>query len=106
MRTTIAVNEPILLTQVTNDQPFMLLTPQDSECVCVRLNFIEGDWTVAVDARLCRHGIPLVVIACRVSKGDPGYRPSGCVLVCSWDTHVIQLEQVEKFSFRQVHSTN
>lgn len=98
MKCTITATEPSILRDAKPGQLFMLWDSRERECVFALLD-------PATPYRSTTSGeislFKIVVIACRVDEGEPGYHAPGTQLWMSADIQIQFVEQVEPARFRE-----
>lgn len=113
MRATVSKHEPHILREVEIGRLFSPYDPRYSECICalaiepaiaadgeyaevVRRAYREESFALAVDATR-----QVVVVACRVTQGEPGFHFTGTVFALRGDSPVAYLEQIEPLALRE-----
>jgi len=100
MKATFSAREPNILMEAQPDDLFTPLGPDLVECVCAVRTIGDGNDRdtshLDPDVRLV-----VVVIACRVEKGEPEYYPTGFTTSLVGATPISFLEQVEPAAFRE-----
>lgn len=106
MKATFQIDSPNILAEARPGDLFVPLGPDLVECVCaVRCHAVEHaqgshvawpqDASFSIDSQF-----DVVVVACRVGKGEPEYFPSGHTVPMPAATPVAFMEQVEALSLR------
>lgn len=106
MKCTFSAREPNILMEAQPGDLFVPLGPDLVECVCAvrsmetpsRGFHVDVPRSVELDPNALRG---VVVIACRIEKGEPEYYPTGFHTVMSGATPIAFLEQVEAAAFRE-----
>lgn len=98
MKATFSAREPNILMEAQPGDLFVPLGPKLVDCVCA-VRTIGG----GMDRDSLDPGVRLVVvvIACRVEKGEPEYHPAGFTTSLAGATPISFLEQVEPAAFRE-----
>lgn len=104
MHASFKCSTPNLLAEASAGDLFVSLGPSMVECVCA-LRCVPTTAGPAVDmptaARLDPDAdLPVVVVACRVTRGEPEYFPPGYTTTLSGATPIEFLEQVERIALR------
>lgn len=106
MKATFSAREPNILMEANPGDLFVPLGPDLVECVCAvrSVNSWPDDPRIdiprvsALDPNVKR---PVIVIACRVGKGEPEFFPTGFQKELHGSTPISFLEQVEPAAFRE-----
>lgn len=96
MKATFSAREPNILMEAQPGDLFVPLGPDLVECVCAVRTTGMADTNLDPNARLV-----VVVVACRVEKGDPEHYPTGYTTSLVGATPISFLEQVEPAAFRE-----
>ena len=104
MHASFKCSAPNLLAEASAGDLFVSLGPSMVECVCA-LRCVPTHAGPAVDmptaARLDPDAdLPVVVVACRVTPGEPEYFPPGYTRLLSGATPIEFLEPVERIALR------
>ncbi len=98
MRVTISASEPEILREAKAGDLFIVNTDELCECVLARhVLDIAGPQPMTVNQGADSE---VVVIGCRVSRGEPGYQVAGTSFVVPSNTAITRLEQIEPAAFR------
>ena len=97
MQSTVFLKEPPLLREMREGDLFVPHHVDLQECVCARLHDVEGTALFTPDD----DDAEIVVIACRVHKGETGFLPAGFTELISLDTWVTPVDLIERPAFRE-----
>lgn len=95
MKATIHAPEPLILQDATPGRLFLIHAPGMQECVFALLDEGGAPWNAPAP-----QDWPIVVIASRVGRSDPGYSHTGALLHVDRTTPITFVEQVEPVAFR------
>lgn len=95
MRATVSLDEPRLLREAQTGDLFVPHDARWQECVCARVCDSSGGFAAKP------HDAEIVVVACRVDRGEIGHQPTGMVVIASLDTWITFVEPAETPAFRE-----
>lgn len=98
MQATFNIDTPNLLAEASADDLFVPLGPDLVECVCA-LKCVGRDAEILPAARFNPDALlAVVVVACRVGRGEPEYYPTGHTRMLFGATPIVFLRQVERLA--------
>ncbi|MBN8714395.1 MAG: hypothetical protein J0H50_10560 [Xanthomonadales bacterium] len=98
MQATFNIDTPNLLAEASADDLFVPLGPDLIECVCA-LKCAGRDAEILPAARFNPDALlAVVVVACRVGRGEPEYYPTGHTRMLFGATPIVFLRQVERLA--------
>lgn len=100
MKCSIHITEPNILCEARPGDLFVVNAAGEGECVCAllgveRLPPITSFWTGQESLKR------VVVVACRIDEGAPGYHVCGDLLLLLPHTPITYVEQIEVAAFRE-----